>query len=522
MRSTRNVRQTFRGFNAAPETGSIVIEILHQQLQALLTQESFPACISVIFPFTTPQHFPLPEDPQGLCWSNYTGQHRKEHPERIASISTAWQATASGEGRFQTIQQQFSELQKNWAVVDHGKTGIKPRLFFQYAFAEEDPMQKEWKGFENTKLVLPRLMLIQQEGKTALIFSHTCADGAIFQATAKRQKNFARKSQLEAILKQWIEDLATLQRDFVFIEKFHEKNSVQECKNAPENEAEIKTKIKKTIRKPKDEVWLENVRRVVRTIHRLQNRFGMLEKVVYSQSQTVCFEEEPDVVSAFKNLEQRAKNGHGSALWIQNGTKILLAAPPERLLRKTGNTLHCDALAGTVPRGESLEEKEAQAEQLLFNSKLRHEHHLVVEAIRKQLAPLSQTMDSPGTPTVRRLHTLAHLYTPITAILEQKHSIFELIPLLHQNPAICGTSQYDALAWLKAHKDTERGLYSGGIGWLDADGDGEIFVLLRCALLEETMATFYAGAGIIGNSVPEEELQEIHLKVNSVLDAFCV
>ena len=64
-----------------------------------------------------------------------------------------------------------------------------------------------------------------------------------------------------------------------------------------------------------------------------------------------------------------------------------------------------------------------------------------------------------------------------------------------------------------------RGWYAGGGGWLDSSGDGEVAVLLRCALLKGDSADLYAGAGIVADSDPEAEYAETELKLQAILQA---
>jgi menaquinone-specific isochorismate synthase len=88
---------------------------------------------------------------------------------------------------------------------------------------------------------------------------------------------------------------------------------------------------------------------------------------------------------------------------------------------------------------------------------------------------------------------------------------------LHPTPAVGGAPREAALAWLEAHESLERGWYAGGIGWLAPNGDGELAVALRSALLRGDEATLFAGAGVVEGSTPAGELAETRLKLRALL-----
>jgi len=84
---------------------------------------------------------------------------------------------------------------------------------------------------------------------------------------------------------------------------------------------------------------------------------------------------------------------------------------------------------------------------------------------------------------------------------------------LHPTPAVGGTPQQTALDWIRDHESVDRGWFAGLAGWLDGDGNAELNVILRCALLQGSTAFVHAGAGLVANSEPEQELAETELKL---------
>jgi isochorismate synthase EntC len=98
-------------------------------------------------------------------------------------------------------------------------------------------------------------------------------------------------------------------------------------------------------------------------------------------------------------------------------------------------------------------------------------------------------------------------------------TLFELLRALHPTPAVGGFPEPAALAWLAAHGERRAAWYSGGIGSLAPDGDGEIAVPLRSALLHGQWIELQAGAGIVDGSDPSQELAETEAKFATLLDA---
>ena len=95
----------------------------------------------------------------------------------------------------------------------------------------------------------------------------------------------------------------------------------------------------------------------------------------------------------------------------------------------------------------------------------------------------------------------------------------ELLERLHPTPAVGGWPRAAADALIDELEGMERGWYAGCVGWIDASGDGEFAVALRCGLLWEDGARLYAGVGVMPDSDPARELEETELKFKVLLNA---
>jgi menaquinone-specific isochorismate synthase len=194
----------------------------------------------------------------------------------------------------------------------------------------------------------------------------------------------------------------------------------------------------------------------------------------------------------------------------------LLGATPELLIRRTGGNLHSLVLAGTMPRGGSPEADRVLGAALLTSSKDRDEHSYAVEDVRAALEPLCADLRIDEQPSLLRLPNLQHLATEVFGELadgdDAHHSALALAGALHPTAAICGTPAEKAMELIRELEGMDRGRYSGPVGWVDARGNGEWGIALRCGLVAGRNARLFAGCGIVAESDPPTEVAEAQTK----------
>lgn len=91
---------------------------------------------------------------------------------------------------------------------------------------------------------------------------------------------------------------------------------------------------------------------------------------------------------------------------------------------------------------------------------------------------------------------------------------------LHPTPALCGFPTQEARQLIAELEPHDRGVFSGIVGWCDANGDGEWAIAIRCGTIKHNKVRLFAGAGIVEASVPEDEWAETAAKLNTMLNAF--
>jgi menaquinone-specific isochorismate synthase len=197
----------------------------------------------------------------------------------------------------------------------------------------------------------------------------------------------------------------------------------------------------------------------------------------------------------------------------------LLGATPELLLRRTGRQLSARVLAGTAPRGAGADDDRLAAE-LLASAKDLAEHALAVDSLVRALDPFCTALSVPAAPSLLTLPNVRHLATDVTGTQRRsgargRAGLLDLVDAVHPTAAVCGTPPDVANALIAELEGMDRGRYAGPVGWLDARGDGEFGLALRCAQLGEEdpcTARLFAGCGIVAGSDPAAELAETQSK----------
>ncbi|HJW26461.1 MAG TPA: isochorismate synthase [Rhodocyclaceae bacterium] len=250
-----------------------------------------------------------------------------------------------------------------------------------------------------------------------------------------------------------------------------------------------------------DRAWLARVQAALRSIGE-----GRLDKVVLARSVRLAAERPVAAAPVLAALLERQPD---STIYAYgNRQAVFLGATPERLVALRNGHAEADALAGTAWPGSAQ----------LHGDKNSREQSLVADVVRATLAPLCRSLVESGPPATLRVGQISHLRSSIGGPVQEGVSLFDLAQALHPTPAVGGAPTAGALDWLRSRCEQRGGWYSGGIGHISADGDGEIAVALRCALITGNQVELQAGAGIVAGSDPEQEFAETEAKLATLLD----
>ena len=244
---------------------------------------------------------------------------------------------------------------------------------------------------------------------------------------------------------------------------------------------------------------------------------GDLGKVVLSRTADGVCEQPNDPAAVLERMQEREPScvlfSHPSA----DGRFV--GASPELLMERRGSAIRSHPLAGTTPLGPGHE----GGRLLERSAKDLEEHRLVVDDIAARLSPLCDVLTVPEAPTLVELRSVAHLGTEMKGTLSDATSdsahCFALLQAIHPTPAVAGVPLAVALEMITSIEDSDRGYFAGAVGWFSASGDGDWVLGIRGAILDGTRFSVRAGAGIVGDSNPLDEVEETRIKLSSILEA---
>ena len=232
-----------------------------------------------------------------------------------------------------------------------------------------------------------------------------------------------------------------------------------------------------------------------------------------------------DPVSIYQRL--RSTNPSPFSAMMRYGDFSLMSSSPERLLAIRGGIVSTRPIAGTRPRGTSPETDAALVESLLTNEKERAEHVMLIDLERNDLGRVCVG----GTVRVDEymvLETYAHVHHIVSNVsgrLRENTSPVQVIRALFPGGTITGCPKVRCMEIIAELEGTGRGAYTGSLGYLNRDGSCDLNILIR-TLTGLTAAgagtapiTFRAGAGIVADSIPSQELAETRAKAEGMLRA---
>lgn len=273
----------------------------------------------------------------------------------------------------------------------------------------------------------------------------------------------------------------------------------------------------------------EHRRRIGAALARLRDPDDELHKVVLARALRLTAEGRLDARTLLHRLA--AKDAQATKYLVDlsaagdgySGT-VLVGASPELLVARRGQRVLCRPFAGSAPRRADPDDDAASGAALAESAKNRHEHQLVVDALRAALEPLCTDLQVAERPELSKTAAVWHLSTPISGRIREKSiTALDLAVALHPTPAVGGSPTQEAVALID-DIEGDRGFYAGAVGWCDQRGDGRWVVSIRCAQLsaDRRTATAHSGGGIVAESDPDEEVDETTTKFRTILSALGV
>lgn len=340
---------------------------------------------------------------------------------------------------------------------------------------------EEWADFNDIDFIVPKIILFQHSGTCFIIAN-------FFSESFSTHINFDE-----------------------FLER--ETELIYNLDNRLQETAGDRTTLKEVSSDDEFENWKNKIDSVVEEIKREK-----IDKVVIARRSESEITSPINWQKTLSDLNLRYPSC--TNFLYKSGKSIFFGSTPEILIKYSGNTFFTEALAGSIMRGINPEQDKQLEDELLKSEKNKLEHEAVIDYIKKSVFNFVEQVEIVKNPVVKKLPNIQHLQTSVTGTLKSKDQIFKIISSLFPTPAVCGIPKELSLKMIEKTEDFDRGLFSGVIGWFNADNYGEFFVTIRSALVKGNKLYAYAGCGIVEGSDPEEEFEESKLKLKPILSLF--
>lgn len=199
----------------------------------------------------------------------------------------------------------------------------------------------------------------------------------------------------------------------------------------------------------------------------------------------------------------------------------IVGSSPEALVTVLGNEVITHPIAGSRPRGRTIEDDKLLSKDLLADEKERSEHLMLVDLSRNDLSKVCVpgSVDVTQFMEVERFSHIMHLVSTVVGTLSAGKDAYDVLRATFPAGTLSGAPKPRALRLLDELEPHRRGIYGGVVGYLDFAGDMDMAIAIRSALLLEGKAYVQAGGGIVADSVNETEAQETVNKAAAPLRA---
>jgi anthranilate synthase component 1 len=244
---------------------------------------------------------------------------------------------------------------------------------------------------------------------------------------------------------------------------------------------------------------------------------GDVMQVVLSQRMSKPFSASP--LALYRSL--RSLNPSPYMFYFNFEDFFVVGASPEILVRLEGDTVTVRPIAGTRKRGSSFEEDQALASELLADEKERAEHVQLLDLGRNDAGRVSQVGSVKLTENmmIERYSHVMHIVSNVEGKLQPGLSALDVLKATFPAGTVSGAPKVRAMEIIDELEPIKRGIYAGAVGYLGFQGDMDLAIAIRTAVIKDGKLHVQAGAGIVADSDPASEWQETENKARAVLRA---
>lgn len=234
-----------------------------------------------------------------------------------------------------------------------------------------------------------------------------------------------------------------------------------------------------------------------------------------------CFEADYDgsLLNAYRVL--RTTNPSPYMYYMQIKDMQIAGTSPETMVKLTNGKLMTFPVAGTRKRGKDREEDIALEKELLADKKECAEHNMLVDLARNDIGRIAEygSVKVNDYMAIHRFSKVMHIASTVTGTLAEEKTAADTVEALLPAGTLSGAPKFRACEIIDELEPAARGVYGGAIGYLDFSGNLDVCIAIRTAVKKGKRVYVQAGAGIVADSVPENEYQECANKAGAVIEA---
>ncbi len=244
---------------------------------------------------------------------------------------------------------------------------------------------------------------------------------------------------------------------------------------------------------------------------------GDIMQVVLAQRMSQPFAAHP--LTLYRAL--RSLNPSPYMFYYDMGDHHVVGASPEILVRLEDDTVTLRPIAGTRPRGKTREQDMALAEELLADPKECAEHVQLMDLGRNDVGRVAQTGSVKVTDNmvIERYSHVMHIVSNVEGKLKPNMDAIDVLKATFPAGTVSGAPKVRAMEIIHELEPSKRAIYAGAVGYLGFNGDMDVAIAIRTAVVKDNTLYVQAGAGIVADSVPHNEWVETQNKARAVLRA---
>lgn len=260
------------------------------------------------------------------------------------------------------------------------------------------------------------------------------------------------------------------------------------------------------------EKFIDNVKKAKEYI-----KSGDIFQVVLSQRMYCETEKSP--LEIYRSL--RAENPSPYMFYMDYEDYQVVGSSPESLVSLKGKEVVTNPIAGTRKRGRTEEEDRRLETELMADEKEKAEHVMLVDLGRNDIGKVSKigTVEVKDFMKVERFSHVMHITSQVVGKIEEEKDAFDALTACLPAGTVSGAPKIRAMEIIEELEEAKRGIYSGTVGYFSFGGDMDMCIAIRTFIIKGKTAYLQAGAGIVYDSVPEKEFEEIQNKLLALKEA---